>query len=136
MESAGPIAEARADFAQFVGQYDTRQYYIRPDTEELDYLQEYLDGWLEDGDAVAVTGRSFETYLRACIDIADAVFRDTLSLDYKGSPGAKYKDAYPRRVSAIHEPGLGANRFTERAHYEIVAYRKEIERLNPSSDND
>ncbi len=114
------------------GSYDTP-------VEEQDeaYLQEYLLAWLERGNGVEFTGRSYETYLRVALDIADATMRGAIQFDYKGSEKQDYKDAYPRRVIGIHQPGLSAQDFSDRALYDQAVTRWEFRgsgKLSPHAD--
>lgn len=120
MEETGPVSDARRNFERFA-----QHLPADPGDEEYRYLQEYLAQWLEHGDGVAMTGGSYETWLRVAIDIADAVMRHELSLDCTGTPEAGHTDRIVRRVEGIHQPGYSARRYFERAGYEVVAYQRE-----------
>jgi hypothetical protein len=65
MEEIGPIRNARTAFEKFVAQYPTVGSYGSTDSagspsSDFSYLQEYLQGWVEQGDGVEWTGRSFD----------------------------------------------------------------------------
>lgn len=104
MEERGPIYRARRDFRNFA-----RDLHPHPDDESYRYLQAWLGDWLIRGDGVAATAGNYETWLRTCVDIADAVFRQEINLD----------------VDGIHEPSQGAAQCFDRVGYEAVVYQRE-----------
>lgn len=121
MERGGSsIANARRSF-----EYFARNLQTDPHDVEFNYLQEWLGQWLEHGDGPAATGGNYETWLRVCIDIADAVMRHELSLNYAGTEEAGYADARERRIEGLHEPGYTGAYFLDRAGYEAEVYQRE-----------
>lgn len=117
MERDGPIADARQNFQDFVQWQDLS---IR-DTKIHRYAQEWLYDWIHNGDGVAQTGRSYETYLRVCLDIADATMRGEIDYGYRGHIDPHYSEEFYRRereVVAIHNPDSPSADYAERTTYE------------------
>ncbi|MEC3976225.1 hypothetical protein [Amycolatopsis sp. H20-H5] len=120
MEEKNPIAFARDNFAGFVCRLELSGYDEGTDS----YLQEYLTGWLEEGNGIELTGGNYETYLRVALDIADAAMCGAINFDYQGTKDYAFKDAYPRRVVAIHQPNAPSSHYADRQEYEVIAYRR------------
>src|SRR5256885_2917934 len=127
MEKGGPIARARKGFQQFVREFDDT---FARHGGEFEYLQDWLYAWLQAGNGIEWTGRSYETYLRTCLDIADAAFRGQINYDYRGSAKENYRDARPRRIEAIHNPDNSDEAYyADRATYEQLATELEYDSL-------
>lgn len=122
MERRGsPMQAARQSFEFFVSRFDTSDV----STVDEEHLQTYLVYWLEEGNGVEYTGRNYETYLRAVVEIADAALQGELDMDYIGSADVGRTDARVRRLKGIHHPDGSESAFLDRATYEIAAYRHE-----------
>jgi hypothetical protein len=121
MEAVGPIYDARRAFQTWVA----TKFTFRREGEE--YLQEYLLAWLEEGDGLEWTGRSYENYLRVALDIADATMRGQIKFDYVGTEENNYEDGFKREVVAIHEDDMPASHYAERMTYDVTVYRREYE---------
>lgn len=127
MEKTGPIADARHAFERFVAGFDTSTYGPREE-HGFTYLQEWLHTWLVFGDGVEYTGRSYETYLRVALDIADAAMRGEVRWDYRGTEEENWTDGYEREpVTAIHNPDsyTRGDHYADRVNYEVSVVRWE-----------
>src|ERR1700733_8614237 len=110
MEVMGPIRGARTNFTYFAQRLQTDPHDV-----EFNYLQEWFAQWLERGDGVAMTGGSYETWLRVVVDIADGVMQHEVSLDYIGTPEANYADRVERSVVGIHHHEYSGQRYLDRS---------------------
>lgn len=123
-------------FFDFIRDFDTSAY-----QENYTHLQDYLAAWLEAGDAgdaIRYTGRNYETWLRAVVHIADAVFRDPSVLDFNGTPKSESElaaatsadDMYlvqpcERRIVGLRDPSRNSSLVFDRHYYERLVYEQE-----------
>jgi len=121
------VEAARDRFFEFTQHYATAAY-----QKDFTHLQDYLAAWLEDGDGVEYTGRSYEAWLETAVHVADALFRDPSLIDYVGTPKTEVEyaadpsdDAHSRRVVGIVDPNDSSSLVFDRQYYNVIAYRQD-----------
>ena len=113
------MAEAVNAFAEHV------RYSDMDDPREPErYLGHWFVDWLKNGNGIEFTGRNYETYLRVCLHVADAVLRSDIRLQ---SVNSDLEDCYPREIVGIDDPGEPSH-YDDRLLFDVSVTRWEHQR--------
>jgi hypothetical protein len=111
---------ALKNFQRFIDeQGDVDDVYFEPG-ERFRYLGNWIKEWLRFGDGVEFTGRNYETYLRVCLDIADAALCGQVDF----SRLARTANLPPVQIDGIDNPHDPTD-YADRAIYEVAVTRWE-----------
>jgi hypothetical protein len=123
-ENSG-LPAGRTSFERFV-----KRTYTEPAENRRGERHRYLGGWLslwrDFGDGVEYSGRHFETWLRLCLEIADAAMQGQISFNYRGTPEEDYQDKFARQIDGI-DNRENPTYYDDRTRYEIAVTRWEHE---------
>lgn len=115
------------------------------DQDNFTHLQGYLCAWLEEpySGGVEHTGRSYETWLRTALHVADAVFKDPSLLDYQPTVPELTDEEFaaatteelnameaagrpqPRPLKGIIDPTNNSSYAFDRHYYEVQVWRRD-----------
>lgn len=76
----------------------------KPPDDAFEYFEDYVDAWIEDGEAIVVTGGDHGLCLRGFILAIDAWLKDPSVINYEGDSIEGYKP-FERKLKGLLRPG-------------------------------